>query len=139
MKATDTIDCGSMSGLGHALTHLGRLDEAEPLLEKATEDARRSLGPDDHLTLTATGYLANYYETRNRSADADRLYRSLVSDLRLARGPKHPKTLAAMNNLGTYSSRPEQARGGGTTIPRMPRAQPRNAWTAPSRDTHGPL
>ena len=31
------------------LTHLGRLDEAEPLLEKATEEARRSLGaPRSH-------------------------------------------------------------------------------------------
>jgi serine/threonine-protein kinase len=92
----------AMSELGHILTHLGRLEEAEPLLEKATEDARQLLGAGDHITLSSTGHLATLYAARNRSADAERLHRSLVNDYRVVQGPKHPDTLSAMNNLGVF-------------------------------------
>ena len=92
----------AMSELGHALTHLDRLDESEPLLEKATEEARQSLGALDHITLTSTGHLATCYAARNRSADAEPLLRSLVRDYRLALGPNHRETMAAMNNLGVF-------------------------------------
>ncbi len=78
----------AMSELGHALTHLGRLEEAELLLEQTTAGVRESSGALDHVSLTTTGYLATCYAARQRTADAERLYRLLLDDHRRARGPK---------------------------------------------------
>ena len=44
-----------MADLGHSLVHLGRLDEAEPLLVDAVEETGRLLGPTHELCLSASG------------------------------------------------------------------------------------
>jgi tetratricopeptide (TPR) repeat protein len=90
-----------MSGLGHNLAHLGRLEEAEPLLVDAAEQTGRLLGPTHQLCLEARSYLAILRQRQGRARDAEELDRQLIDDYRLVRGPKDPSTLSAINNLGT--------------------------------------
>ena len=55
--------------------------------------------------------------------EAEALYRRLVDDSRLARGPKHPETLTAINNLAVVAGPREKIRGSRTTLPRVPAAR----------------
>ncbi len=89
----------AMAELGHSLYHIGRLDEAEPLLVTARDEAGRLLGPTHDLRLRSSEYLASVYTDRGRHSDAEALNRQLVEDSRAARGPKHPDTLTAIHNL----------------------------------------
>ena len=91
----------AMAELGHELVHLGRMNEAEPLLVSAVGETGRVLGPRHNLCLNAIDYLASFRQQIGHDKDAEALFRRLVDDSRLARGPKHPDTLTAINNLGT--------------------------------------
>jgi serine/threonine protein kinase len=90
----------AMNGLGHSLTHLNHLEEAEPLLVDAATETERLLGSTHDLCLTARVYLATLRQRQGRDSDAELLKRRLVDDKRLTRGPKDPSTLSALHNLG---------------------------------------
>jgi serine/threonine protein kinase len=103
-RSTDETDeerVNAMSGLGHILVHLGRLNEAEPLLVEAAEECRRRLGGTNARSLDVLGYLATLRQEQGRYSDAEGIQRRLVDNHRLAGGLKDPKVLTAMNNLGT--------------------------------------
>jgi serine/threonine protein kinase/Tfp pilus assembly protein PilF len=91
--------------LGHLLTHLGRLDEAEPLLHQATEQARTVLGTNHDISIPTTEYLAGVYMQKGRLAEAESLHRQILERRRRALGPANERTLTEMNNLGTVLER----------------------------------
>jgi tetratricopeptide (TPR) repeat protein len=91
----------AMAELGHSLTHLNRLAEAEPLLVAVVDESARLLGRTHDCYLKSVEYLGNLRQRMGRSAEAEAIGRQLVEESLRARGPKHPDTLTAMNNLGT--------------------------------------
>jgi eukaryotic-like serine/threonine-protein kinase len=86
---------------GHGLVHLGKLDEAEPLLEMANREARSRLGPRDELSLTVAGRVGSLLSERRRYAEAEAIYGRLLDDARAALGPDHPYTLSTAANLAS--------------------------------------
>ena len=77
----------AQSELGHALMHLGRLDEAEPLGHNAAALAHDVLGPDHQVTLYTDECLATVYLQRGRLDEAESLLRRNLEDRRRASGP----------------------------------------------------
>jgi tetratricopeptide (TPR) repeat protein len=59
------------SGLGHVLSHLGRWDEAERLLQRALPDARQTLGRSHSTSLRAAEYLAEVLRSTGRLEEAE--------------------------------------------------------------------
>lgn len=88
------------SELGHLLCHLGRVDEAEPLLLEAVEATRRDLGPTHVVSLASAEYLADLHKDKGRFAQAEALYRRYLDDARKAPKPDQDIILTALNNLG---------------------------------------
>ncbi|WP_422926741.1 tetratricopeptide repeat protein [Singulisphaera sp. PoT] len=88
------------SELGHILSHLGRDDEAEPLLVKILEKARDRLGLTDPITLRSAEYLASVHRTKGRLAEAESLYLSYLADARRATHPDQDIIFSALFNLG---------------------------------------
>ena len=99
---------GATAELGHALDHLGRVKEAEPLILSAVEETERRLGPNHDLCLKSIEYLGSVRINQGRLPEAEALHRRLVEDSRRARGPKHPDTLTAINNLADVLAREKQ-------------------------------
>ena len=85
---------------GHLLSHLGRWDEAEPILARALPDARRILGPSHKTSLRAAEYLAGVYRARDRLKEAEELYGSYLVDARQAEKPDADIIFSALFNLG---------------------------------------
>lgn len=88
------------SELGHMLSHLGRWDEAEPLLLQAVDQSRRELGASHTTTLRASEYLADVHRMTGRNADAESLYRRYLADARRAPKPDQDIIFSALFNLG---------------------------------------
>ncbi|WP_165229829.1 serine/threonine-protein kinase [Aquisphaera insulae] len=86
--------------LGHVLAHLGRLDEAEPLLMDAVDRSRRRLGADSPTALQASGYLAELLSTRGRGEEAEAEYRRILAVGDAAPGVSPDVVLSARNDLG---------------------------------------
>ena len=95
--------------------------------------------PLDHITLSSTGHLANCYAARNRSADAERAVPIARQRLPACLGPKHPETLAAMNNLGVFLEGQQKFDEAERLFRECLALEPRSTRTASSRDAHGPL
>jgi len=60
-----------MHNLGHAYLDVGRLTEAEKLLEEVLRRQKAKLGPDHPQTLTSMDYLARVYHAAGRRAEHD--------------------------------------------------------------------
>jgi eukaryotic-like serine/threonine-protein kinase len=90
----------AMAELGHILSHLGRWDEAEPLLAKTLPAARERLGPSHTISLHAAEYLAGVYRSTNRFQQAEDLYRLSLEDASQAPKPDPEVIFSALFNLG---------------------------------------
>ncbi len=102
----------AMSDLGHALCHLGRLDEAEPLLRDSVAESERRLGPSDPITHAALDNLADFESSKNHLAEAESLYRRHLDDVGRTFKPGRDADLDALNNLVlvvTKRGKPEEA------------------------------
>ncbi|MEZ5826018.1 MAG: tetratricopeptide repeat protein [Geminicoccaceae bacterium] len=78
---------------------LGRLDEAEPLYERAVVLDERNLGADDPGLATSLNNLALLYRSQNRLAEAEQLYERSLDILENIYGPHHPNVAKSLNNL----------------------------------------
>ncbi len=85
--------------LGDLLLHLKRLEEAEPLIVEALQEACSALGPGDPVALTALQHLSKLCAANGQQDQAVALTRSWLRETSLAFGPKHQRTLSAMNDL----------------------------------------
>lgn len=82
-----------------SLWRAGRAEEALALAESAVEALAREKGPLDPLTLSARNQVANAIKHAGRAGDAERLYREILSDRRLALSADHLDTLITEHNL----------------------------------------
>ncbi|HYU32877.1 MAG TPA: tetratricopeptide repeat protein, partial [Thermoanaerobaculia bacterium] len=81
--------------------NLGRLGEAEALLEKVVAFRRRQLGEEHPDTLLAKNELGNIYSAQARRKEAEELFDQVLDGRRRKLGPENPQTLETMNNLAT--------------------------------------
>ncbi len=88
------------SELGHILSHLGREEEAEPLLVKTLEQARSALGPSHPIVLRSSEYLAGIHRTKGRFAKAAALYQDCLKNARRVVPPDQDIIFSALFNLG---------------------------------------
>lgn len=93
------------TNLGHALCHLGRLDEAEPLLRESVAESQRFLSPIDPISISSTGNLADFESTKDHFADAEALYRRQLKDAGRAPEPDQAAILDTLNNLSIVLTR----------------------------------
>ncbi len=89
----------AMSEWGHGLFHLGRLDEAEPLLRKAYRESQDILGPREETSLLAAEYLATLLLGQRRAREAQAICQRVLDDSRAVKGSRDPFTLSVINNL----------------------------------------
>ena len=89
----------ALSQWGHGLVHLGRLDEAEPLLLKAYRETQDLLGPRDAISQQAAEHMATFLSKRRRYPEAQAIYQRVLDDSRAVNGPNDPFTLSNINNL----------------------------------------
>lgn len=85
--------------LGLTLGHLGRLDEAEPLLRGAYERARARPTTDPQGSLLATAAYAEYQTRREQFGEAERLIRICCDESRAAQPPDVVATLTFESRL----------------------------------------
>ncbi|WP_205678715.1 serine/threonine-protein kinase [Aquisphaera insulae] len=90
----------ALANLGDCLTHLDRLDEAEPTARRAAGEIERLLGPRHKLTLKALTFLANVEQVRSRYPEAEAINRRVLDTRRELLGPRHQETLRSLNNVG---------------------------------------
>ena len=90
----------SINNQGLLLQKQGKLDEAEPLLRKALEMSRATLGDRHPDTVTSFSNLGSVLQDQGKLKEAAPLLREALDALRATLGDRHPDTLAAMNNLG---------------------------------------
>jgi eukaryotic-like serine/threonine-protein kinase len=84
---------------GHGLVHLGRLDEAEPLLSKAYRETQDLLGARDAISQQAAEHMASLLSKQRRFQEAQAIYQRVLDDSRAVYGPNAPFTLSITNNL----------------------------------------
>ena len=108
-KAAKEID----SGLGNdpelqakmmhtmAVTYggLGLYSRAQPLIERAVEIQRQTLGPRNPDTLYSMAELAKVRAEEGHYAESEKLIREILEIRRRVLGPEHPDTLNSMNDL----------------------------------------
>jgi hypothetical protein len=85
----------------HKIRYRGRYTEAEPLLRASLEDARRVLGTDNPVTLSALSDYAVVLAELDRLAEAATLAEEALGHLRRVYGTEHPQTLPTMSRLVT--------------------------------------
>ncbi|WP_165232986.1 serine/threonine-protein kinase [Aquisphaera insulae] len=96
-EASERID--AMSNLGDLLTHLGRFEEAEPLVLRALDEGGASLGPRHPVTLDALQHLGRLRMARGQLDEAEAIGRRWLDESKVALGPKNARTLTALNDL----------------------------------------
>jgi eukaryotic-like serine/threonine-protein kinase len=89
----------ALSQWGHGLVHLGRLDEAEPLLQKAYRETQDLLGPRDAISQKAAEHMASLLSKQRRFQEAQTIYQRVLDDSRAVKGPNDPFTVSIINNL----------------------------------------
>ena len=80
-------------------------DAAEQSFREAVEGARKTIGPDDPLTLKWTDNLAGLLSLKGRLAEAASLQRDVLDRRRRTLGTSHRDTLQSMNNLAQVLGR----------------------------------
>ena len=108
-KASADIDAGlrqdpelqaqMMHVMGNVYESLGLYSKSEPLLRRAVEIRRRTLGARDPETLKSMGSLAQVLEEESRYPEAEKLIRQTLDGRRSRLGPEHRDTLTAMSEL----------------------------------------
>ena len=78
---------------------LGLYSRAQPLLERAVEIQRRTVGPGSPDTLDSMAELASVWAGEGHYAESEKLIREILETRRRALGPEHPDTLNSMNDL----------------------------------------
>ena len=77
----------------------GRLDEAEPLLQRTLAIRERALGPDHPDTAQSLNNLAELYHSQGRLNEAEPLLQRALAIAEQALGPAHPHTRTVRANL----------------------------------------
>ncbi len=95
---SDTIT--SRYALGTALTRQDRLDDAQRELNRALQDARAALAPDDEVIVSIEQQLAQSLSDAGKLAEARSMQEALVVRAELQHGAEHLRTLSIRNNLG---------------------------------------
>jgi tetratricopeptide (TPR) repeat protein/tRNA A-37 threonylcarbamoyl transferase component Bud32 len=103
-EAPETFE--AISKLAHALDHLGRSREAEPMAKAALEGLQRTRSTNDDAVILALNNFAVSVERAGRSKDAIEL---LQEGLRRKPGESH-LTMNLAVSLGQHGERPEAAR-----------------------------
>jgi serine/threonine protein kinase len=108
-KASQDIDTGlrqdpelqaqMMHLMGNVYESLGLYSKSEPLLRRALEIRRRTLGARNPETLRSMGNLAEVLEEESRYPEAEKLMRQTLDGRRNRLGPEHRDTLTAMSVL----------------------------------------
>jgi tetratricopeptide (TPR) repeat protein len=88
-------------GLSQLLQHMGRLEDAEGLLDQTLEARRTLYGENDVRTIDAMNELSIVLQNLGRSHDAERLMRSALEAGSMTLGPSHSYTLTIASNLAT--------------------------------------
>ena len=78
---------------------LGLYSRAQPLLERALEIQRRTLGPRNPDTLKSMAELASVRASEGHYAESEKLIREILDIRGRVLGPEHPDTLNSMNDL----------------------------------------
>lgn len=92
-----------MASMGRVYGSLGLFEQAQPLLERAVETARASLGDEAPDTLEASDRLARLYFDRGRFKESQEIYARVVDARRRIQGNEHPDTLRSMAGLADLS------------------------------------
>ncbi len=85
--------------IGAAYASLGLLDQAEPLLRQAADDAARVFGPDTDQTLMIRSHVAWLLYLQGAEEESERLYRDILAIRMRVFGPDDPQTGVCMNDL----------------------------------------
>jgi non-specific serine/threonine protein kinase/serine/threonine-protein kinase len=78
---------------------LGLYSRAQPLIERAVEIQRRTLGPRNPDTLYSMAELAKVWAEEGHYVESEKLIREILEIRRRVLGPEHPDTLNSMNDL----------------------------------------
>ena len=78
---------------------LGLYSRAQPLLDRALEIQRRTLGPRNPDTLKSMAELASVRASEGHYPESEKLIREILEIRRRVLGPEHPDTLNSMNDL----------------------------------------
>jgi len=89
------------ASLGSLLQDHGDFDGAEPLLRKALEDRRETLGDRHRDTLTSIHNLGTLLQNKGDLDKAEPLLRKALEGYRETLGDRHRDTLTLINSLGT--------------------------------------
>ena len=82
-----------------------RNPEAEPLMRRALEIIKKSLGPDHPHVASVINNLARLMEDTNRLAEAEPLIRRALDIREKSFGSDHPEVASSLNNLATLLQR----------------------------------
>ena len=85
--------------LGRLLQDQGKLDEAEPLMQRRLEGSEATLGAMHPETLIAVGNLAQLLKAQGKLDEAEPLYLRSLEGREATLGAMHPSTLIAVANL----------------------------------------
>lgn len=111
LQLTDPEDAlalaARLNNLGLAAYSLGRLGEAESLLETALA-LRASRQPESAETAASYNNLALVLAAQDRREEAETLYRRALAIRRSALGDEHPTTTYSLTNLATLLSQLER-------------------------------
>jgi eukaryotic-like serine/threonine-protein kinase len=88
-----------MDTMADTYDSLGLYTREQPILERAIEIQRRTLGPEHPDTLNSMNNLASDLRQEGHYTEAERLDRETLEIRRRVLGPEHPKTLGTISNL----------------------------------------
>ena len=91
--------------LGDAYVHLGRLEEAAQLYERALTIREKEFGRDSRMVAYSLNKLGNLYRQWNRYADAEPFYQRALAIRKKILSPDHPEYALSLNTLaGLYKA-----------------------------------
>jgi len=110
LRTQPEIQARLMQTMGVVYTNLGLYRQAQQLLERAVEIARRTLGPEHRDTLSSTNALGVVYRRQDRLPEAEAIFRDTLSISRRVFGPDHRQTASAMALLADALMRQQRDR-----------------------------
>jgi tetratricopeptide (TPR) repeat protein len=139
----DTLD--SIYDTGDLLRHLGKLEEARPLLEEALQGQRETLGDRDTYTLSSISGLAHLLKEMVQLEEARPLYEERLQADREIDGDRDPDTLTSIYLLAilywrsraSSSKRSPSIRSGWRGVGAAPRhGASGDSWCGQGPDLH---
>jgi eukaryotic-like serine/threonine-protein kinase len=98
------IQARLMETMGTVYTNLGLYRQSEPLLQRAVETNRVTLGGEHPNTLKAQHQLANLFWHQGLLEKAEPLYVDVEAGRRKVLGPEHPDTLRVQSDIASLYS-----------------------------------